>query len=300
MANSVYQIVTERIVKSLEAGRIPWRQPWQGTSLQNAHSKRPYNGINTILLAMECRQDPRWLTYKQAQQMGGQVRKGEKSAIVTFWKKLQQKEDANGEKKGAPFVLRYYNVFNVEQIDGLDLPSIERQPIPFDPDEDPIVSGYKDRPEIITAGDRAFYTPALDRVTMPDASAFDTIQHYRTTLYHELAHSTGHKDRLARDFGRSVGSYAKEELTAEIAAAFLGERAGINTADVMDNSTAYLQSWLKHLKNDSKLIITAAGKAQKAADYILGVDNSVTLKPKQQEQTRPEPKQAEQLTLIAA
>jgi antirestriction protein ArdC len=282
MSNVAYDKVTEAIMERLEAGVIPWRCPWSTMAPQNA-SGRKYNGINVMLLSMQGYKSPVWLTYKQAQERGGTVRKGQKGTPVVFWKWLERKdEDARpGEistRGGKIPFLRYYTVFNSEQCDDLDL-ALPEEP---NPDADPIesaeaiVSGYRMKPTIEYGGGSASYSPTLDRVRCPEISAFDSVPEFYDTLFHELTHSTGHADRLARAsltterarFGSDP--YAREELVAEVGAAMLCHHAGLDIPALVDNSAAYIGSWLKRLKNDKRLVVVAAAQAQKASDYILG------------------------------
>jgi antirestriction protein ArdC len=225
---------------------------------------------------------PYWLTFKQAQELGGHVRKGEKSCPVVFWKWLDVERD--GEKERVPF-LRYYSVFNAAQCEGIEshVPSVpgatrEHSPIVA---AQAIVDAMPKRPEIRLGLDRAFYSPGGDYVGMPDPGQFRSAEDWHSVIFHELTHATGHDSRLARKgvsatdgewsaFGSTP--YAKEELVAEMGAAFLCGHAGI-VERTIDNSAAYVASWLSRLKNDPKLVITAAGQAQKAADFILGVDH---------------------------
>lgn len=296
MANSksidVYEIVRDRILTQLEEGVVPWRRPWgtASTTPVNAISKRPYRGINLFLLPVERYQDNRWVTFKQAQGLGGSVRKGEKSSSVVFWKMLPARNDSEGvtvadhqngsgadERRVVPF-LRYYNVFNVEQCDGLNLPARETVPA-VEPDAaaDAIIAGMPNRPAIVHGnGDRAFYAPGADSITMPARSTFPTAGGYYSTIFHELTHSTGHKSRTDRhadlaNFAFGCEDYGKEELVAEFGAAFLGALAGIDTDATLVNSAAYIASWQRAIKNaDRRLLISAASKATKAVSYITG------------------------------
>jgi len=275
--NKVYDIITEKILAQLEKGKIPWRKPWTCTDHKNIISRKPYRGINVWMLDIAAEErgykSHYWLTYKQAQKLGGTVRKGEKANIVVFWK-INTREDEDGEEKSFPF-LRYYNVFNVEQCDGIDAPAEET--ISFDPIEkcEAIVSNMPNRPDIKHAGDRACYYPSLDYVNMPHPETFENEPLYYSVLFHELAHSTGHPGRLDR-FGTDnkpapFGSpdYSKEELIAEMTAAMLCATVNIEN-NTLENSAAYIQSWLTVLNDDPKMVVHAAGKAQKAADFITG------------------------------
>lgn len=284
MSFDLYQTVTDQIVTMLDAGVVPWRSPILGRSSaghpKNMDSRKPYRGVNVFLLAFTAYahgyESSYWMTYKQAKEKGGNVKKGEKSSLVVFWKQLETKDRQTGEEKTIP-MLRYYNVFNLSQIEGIAAPDV----VPFTPTEfnpieaaESIVKGYEGCPVIEHGGQQAYYRPSSDTVRMPEASRFATNEEYYSTLFHELAHSTGHRSRLDRGFEdspRPFGSadYGKEELIAEMAAAFLGGQAGIKPA-VIENQAAYIGGWLKQLKSDKKLVIAAAGSAQKAADWIKG------------------------------
>lgn len=275
----VYQIITDRLIGILEAGTIPWRKPWnygsEGGPL-NLVSRRHYQGINCFLLACTSYDSPYWLTYSQAQKLGGHVRKGETGNYIIFWK-IYEREDASTEdgKKRLP-VLRYYTVFNVEQCEGITVPP---QDIATWHEHDPIEAAENiiltmpNRPTVDISGTKACYSPLRDHVQIPELFRYEKCEEYYSTFFHELAHSTGHESRLNREgiagnhfFGDAV--YSREELVAEMAAAFLCGHCGIENATIQ-NSAAYLHSWIKALRGDRRLAITAAAQAQKAADYIL-------------------------------
>ena len=235
------------------------------------------------LLASENFSSPYWVTFKQAKQLGGNVRKGERSTPCVFWKWIARKnendETGETENKKIPLV-RYYNVFNVEQCDGITHKRLEAdhaEPVPFNPIEaaEAIVSGYPEPPTIAQDGrGSAFYRPATDSIHMPMQESFDSEAHYYATLFHELSHSSGSEKRLARpgvtNRARYGGhEYSQEELVAEMGAAFLLAEAGIDSDGLVDNSAAYVASWLKALRNDKKLVVLAAAQAQKAVDHIL-------------------------------
>lgn len=279
MKKSVAEIITEQIIDRLEAGTIPWRKPWTPLAgpgaPRNLVSGKPYRGINVLLLANQPFSSPYWLTFKQAQDKGGNIRKGEKGTAVVFWNWVEVEDTETGEEKSIPF-MRYYTVFNLEQTEGIVAPpssvAIEK---PFNPIQaaENIIAAMPQRPEIRHIGNQAYYKPAIDFVNMPPQATFHQEEGYYCTLFHELAHATGHSSRLARKGVTEPSTfasheYSKEELIAELAAAFLCSETGIEQITI-DNSAAYIQSWLKELKNDNSLIILAAGQAQKAADFIM-------------------------------
>lgn len=266
--NAAYEAIFNKIVQALEAGVIPWKQPWSTVRPQNAKTGRPYNGINFFVLSMSKFSDPRWMTYNQARELGGLVRKGEKSTPIVFWTIIKKDDAATGKEKSFP-VLKYFNVFNVEQIDGLELePLAENTPKDKIDAAELIVEGYLDMPAI-NKSNRAAYSPSLDVLLMPEMSAFKTSEDYYATLFHEMAHSTGHESRLNRKLDTSFGNenYSQEELIAEFTSAMLCSVAGID--NTLNDSAAYIAGWLKALKNDKNMLVHAASKAQKAADYIL-------------------------------
>ena len=276
MTNKVYDIVTDRILEALDQGTVPWHKPWSSVGgPRNATTNRPYHGINTILLGMAPYTDQRWLTYKQAAQLGGNVRKGEKSSLVIFWKQIPVDTDRDGEEVTRTIpLLRYFNLFNVAQCDSLTLEPVETNHIEPIEAAQAMVANMPNPPSINhDGGDRAYYVPARDSIHMPTVTAFHSAGEYHSTLFHELSHSTGHASRLNREsldtpapFGSEV--YSREELVAEFGASFLSATAGID--NTLDNSASYIAGWSKALKADNRMVVTAASQGQKAADYILG------------------------------
>ncbi|MBC6609047.1 DUF1738 domain-containing protein [Hymenobacter sp. BT188] len=274
----VYQIVTDRIVAALEGGVIPWRKPWNAVYglPRNYATGVAYSGINAFLLHFSGAL-PFFMTFKQALALGGHVRKGAKGHLVVYYNVSVRENEHTGKEEKLPF-LKYYTVFSVEDIEGIafDLPAVERHAhTPIEAAE-AIVAGWQERPTIEHLHQRATYSPALDRVNMPALATFTTPEGYYATLFHELTHSTGHASRLDRPDltageGKGSASYAREELTAEMGASFLCAAAGLDTAQTEENAVAYIQSWLERLKNDKKLVLQAASKAQRAAKLILGV-----------------------------
>jgi antirestriction protein ArdC len=283
-----YETVTARIIESLKAGIIPWAKPWKGNGSndpfpRNFRTGTPYRGANVLILWSSIYTSPYWLTYKQAQELGGNVRKGEKGTQILFWKigkrdaKPVEAEGQQDDKDRKTFFCRAYTVFNVEQCDGLKVPeAIAALPeVPQDERCEAIVTGWADGPglELNNAHEgRAYYRPRTDSVHMPTRNRFVDAPHYYATLFHELIHSTGHESRLNRTFGATFGDhlYSKEELVAEVGSSFLCAIAGITNERTEQNSTAYIQHWIEALKGDSRLVITAASAAQKAADAIVG------------------------------
>lgn len=273
-----YEVVTERILSALENGVVPWRRPWTVHSPQNAISKRPYRGINVFLLAVTQYTDHRWLTFNQAKEIGGNVRRGEKSTPVVLWKWLKKENEETGKVEEVPF-LRFYSIFNVEQCEGLNLLAAENvtlNPVKRIAAAEEIVKGYPNPPRLEYGGDRACYIPAKDLVRMPSLERFECAERAYSTLFHELGHSTGHANRLNRknvteSMGFGSETYSREELCAEMSAAFLCNRAGIESDTMTEQSASYIAGWLRALKNDRKLVVTAAAQAQKAVDHILNV-----------------------------
>lgn len=287
--NKVYEIVTEKIIGELEKGNIPWRQPWDKVAPPiNLISKKPYRGINILLLMCRGYSSPYWLTFRQAKTLGGSVRKGEKASLIVFWKWTEKpEEDEKGviKMKPVPF-LRYFTVFNTEQVEGIEdhIPDRESQR-PFDPigKAQEIFDDMPNRPIIQHGRARASYSPALDTVSLPHAHQFESASDYYSVAFHELTHSTGHKSRLDRLDAENLApfgseDYSKEELVAELGSAFLCAEAGIDAA-IVRSSAAYIQNWLKVLKDDKKMIVFAGARAQKAADLILGKLEQVAEEP---------------------
>ena len=271
----IYKEVSDRIIAQLENGVIPWQKPWIASNQAISRSTgKPYSLLNQMLLGTP----GEYLTFAQCQKEGGKIKKGAKSQMVVFWKWVETEDEETHEKKQVPF-LRYYNVFHISQCDGLA--AKHEQPLPntanADEAAESIIAAYIQRSGVRViheSGDRAYYTPFTDRVVLPCMEQFSETAEYYSTAFHELTHSTGHASRLNRlektaFFGTEA--YSKEELIAEIGAAALVNYAGLETANSFRNSAAYVQNWLKVLKDDKRFIVSAAGKAEKAVDLILGV-----------------------------
>src|SRR5262249_6858071 len=290
-AKDVYAIITERITAALEGGTAPWHQTWTaGMAPQSLVTRHPYRGVNVFVLAMTARAagygSPYWLTYNQARSMGGNVKRGEHGTPVVFWKffDVLVVDDTDGEletttttrARRRPPLLRYYTVFNVEQTEGIAVPApLGAAPVvPIDGAER-IVAGMPRAPRIVESLDGgAYYTLRLDTVHMPARCRFGRSEDFYAVLFHELTHSTGHVSRLNRstlnDAGRfGDANYSREELVAEMGAAFLCGVAGIENSTI-EQSAAYLKGWLRALAWDPRILLSAAAHAQKAADFILG------------------------------
>ena len=266
--NDIYQTVTDRIIAALEQGTAPWLKPWAdgkcGTmGPYNAASGRPYNGINWLVLG-----SGGWLTFKQAKELGGSVRKGEKGTQIVFWSFPKIRDTETGEEKVVPFA-KGYTVFAVEQCDGIDAAKL-KAPAPITAGQTNInVIAAQAGAQVRHGGSRAYYSPSTDHVQMPSLDAFESADAYAGTLAHELVHWTGHQSRCDRQFGKRFGddAYAFEELVAEIGSAFVCAQTGIALEGLQHDS--YVASWLKVLKGDKRAIFTASSQAKKAAEFLL-------------------------------
>lgn len=275
MSKTVYEMVTERIIEELEKGSIPWEKPWSGrrSGAYNFITKRSYSLMNQMTL----KHRGAYGTFKQWTEKGGKIRRGEKSEIVVFWKfQIVEEENEDGEKEEKKIpMLRYYNVFHISQVDGVELKEEEL------PEVEPIESAEKIKRDYVErehikileyATNEAFYSPAGDFIQVPERNQYKDVNGFYATLYHEMIHSTGHKSRLNRlekdaHFGNGV--YSREELCAELGSAFLMNLLGLENKKTIRNSAAYIQSWIKVFKNDPRFIVSAAGKAEKAVKFIM-------------------------------
>ncbi|MBQ2977910.1 MAG: DUF1738 domain-containing protein [Clostridia bacterium] len=271
----IYSEVTNRIMEQMEQGIIPWQKPWVacGKAISRTAGK-PYSLLNQMLLG----RPGEYLTFKQCQEAGGKVRKGEKSQMVVFWKWIETEDEETGEKKEVPF-LRYYNVFHIDQCEGVTAKHTTETAFPdgaaADEAAQGIIADYLKRENVKLQhqeGDRAFYRPGTDEIVLPLMKQFRSTAEYYSTAFHEITHSTGHEKRLNRlthaaFFGTE--DYSKEELVAEIGAATLVNHCGIETSSSIRNNAAYIQNWLSVLKDDKRFIVSAAGKAEKAVQLIL-------------------------------
>lgn len=270
----MYQTVTDNIIRALEAGVKPWVCPWTGSGAAsglpaNFSTGTAYSGINIMLLWSSAAElgytDPRWLTYKQAAEQGGQVRKGEHGTTIIYYKMLEKENEA-GETEHIP-MLKTFTVFNVQQIDNLAVEYAALPAASFDPIEKAEALTVRSGAKITEKGIQAFYRPSTDEIYLPERFRFNNAADFYATQLHELIHWTGAKSRLNREKGGKYGSdkYAFEELIAELGCAFLMADLGI-TGDVQHES--YISSWLKALNDDKRFIFKAASAASKAHRYL--------------------------------
>lgn len=297
MSLNVYQMVTDRIIAQMEKGIIPWRKPWNlfgGFSEEECAisyvSRRPYSLLNQWLLG----KPGEWMTFKQMAERGGRLKPGEKSKFVVFYQMLHKEDPEHLDENGKPKIvhiplLKYYNVWHIDQIDGIETKIVKGEDAaPKEPKLSPneraeeIIGGYllqQSHPSFNPKrSNEAFYRPSTDEVVVPLMEQYDNVAEYYSTAFHELVHSTGHKDRCARKgitdlsfFGSH--EYSKEELVAETGAAMLVYESGLDSESAFRNSVAYLQNWMQSLKNDPKMIVWAASKAEAAVKWILGIKN---------------------------
>ena len=287
MAQNVYQMVTDRIIEQMGKGEIPWRKPWSWTSMDadgyaiSYTTRQPYSLLNQFLLG----KPGEWLTFKQVKDLHGSIKKGAKSRFVVWYSQIQITEtnkDGEEEIKKIP-VLKYYNVFHIDDCEGIKskivLGEKVQAPAADNASENAILAYLmretslkfqNDKPS-----DKAYYSPSTDMVVVPMISQYKDNAEYYSTTFHELVHSTmkaSRCDRMGDNKHSFFGNedYSREELVAEIGSAMLCNRMGVDTNKAFKNSVAYLQGWIKALKNDPKAIVWAASRAEKAARYILG------------------------------
>jgi antirestriction protein ArdC len=284
----VYARVTDRIISDLEQGVRPWMKPWNAEHAAGRitrplrHNGTPYRGMNVLLLWGEAVSKgyaaPIWMTYKQAQELGANVRKGEHGALVVYANTVTMTDtDDKGQdiEREIPF-MKGYTVFNVEQVDGLPVHYYAQpvNPLPLSERIEHADSFIKATAAAIRhGGNSAYYSPDRDAVQMPPFEAFRDKESYYATALHELTHWTKHEKRLNRSFGRQRfgdAGYAREELVAELGSAFLCADLGL-TPEIRDDHAAYLGHWLTILKDDKRAIFSAAAHAQRAADYLNGL-----------------------------
>lgn len=284
---AIYKRVTDKIVGLLDSGTVPWNKPWNPSTEcpMNLISKKAYKGINIWLLLYSPYESRFWVTYKQAKDLGGNVKKGEKGTKLIKVNKFLVKnkdEEEEGEETDTGFVVTSINeftVFNVEQCEGFEYPANDSEKLDFNSIEsaEDIIDAMPVKPLILhEKQDKAYYVPVLDKVVMPEATQFKTREHYYHTLFHELGHSTGHEIRCKRKeimkpnfFGSH--DYSREELVAEFCSSFICAVAGIDKEQCVENSAAYIQGWSRKLKDNPSWLAIACGQATKAANYILNI-----------------------------
>lgn len=283
--SKVFDYLNQRVTEMLDNGIIPWHKPWRGARVQpmNIHGNA-YRGINWFLFMLMGHDTPVYLTFNQIKKMGGTIREGEeKSYYPVYFYTYVKKENDDGTEKSFP-VFKYYRVWNVESVEGITLPAkVQKMLSVPKADHDPLEQGeavIKNMPNAPTmnyGGDRACYSPTLDTLKCPKLEQFDTPEDFYLTMFHEMTHSTGHDKRLSRKSvtdAAAFGSheYSREELVAEMGACMLADACGIDMEGAhIDNSASYIASWAKKIKDEPKLLATAAAQAQKAMDYIMGV-----------------------------
>jgi antirestriction protein ArdC len=287
VSKDIYEIITARFIDQLKKGTVPWQKPWMG--VQNIVSKKPYRGINSLILGGSDFQSPYWLTFKQAHDLGGNIKKGEKATPVIYYKLFEKRDDhgnlvlgSNGRPTRIPFI-RWSNAFNLDQTEKISPPAQTATQEVIHPLDKAakIVQEAKICP-IYHTGFAAVYSPGEDVIRMPAQKTFRSPEAYYQTLFHEMTHSTGHASRLDREgvtlpikFGSE--RYSKEELIAELGASFLSNEAGILNEVQFDNSAAYLGSWIEKFQNDPRMIFTASSQAQRSTDFILGIEQKESL-----------------------
>lgn len=283
MAKTVYEMVADRIIEQLESGVIPWEKPWSGTrsGAYNRISKKSYSLLNQMLL----KHKGEYATFKQWSELGGKIRKGEKSEIIVFWKMIpveEEQEDGLKIVKQIP-LLKYINVFHISQVEGVEpLPKEKLNDIAPIENAEIILKNYWTRENITIEhiyGNKAFYSSICDLIQLPLFEQFKEANEYYATAFHESIHSTMKENRCNRAEERknklvAFGSeeYSKEELIAELGSATLMNIIGIETKKSFRNSSAYIQNWLQVLKNDIKFIVSASSKAEKAVNYIMNAE----------------------------
>jgi len=268
----IFMVVTDQILKQLGQGIVPWRRPWTSNGPTSYATNKEYQGINTLLLQSQY-ESPYWLTFRQAQKMGGSVRAGEKGSPIVFVDRIMKEEkNKEGETVIKPIhFLKYYTVFNWCQTKGLP----EKVPVERDNQQIPSAEELLRRrgPCIDTDTERAYYRPHSDKIYLPTLDQFESSEEYYATAFHELTHWTGGAGRLCRDsfssyhMGKDVRS--QEELVAEMGAAFLCQIAALDTSQTLQNSTAYIQSWIPHLQNNPKWVLKASKQAREAVEFVL-------------------------------
>ena len=288
-----FQTITDQIVESLENGHIPWKKPWVCSIPKNLKTNKEYRGINHLMLSMIPSKYPYFATFNQIKELGGTVLKGSKSIPIYFYSPIVKQEkilvDGNNGNEEIDFkeksfwIIKQYQVFSMEQVDGIDLSQFIDPELDFKPalNAEKLIESYfqNDLMPIIYGGSRAYYILGKHEIHLPSRGSFKSEAEFYSTCFHEMIHSTGHKERTNRheklkiedipEYHTQNEQYAYEELVAELGASMLASYTGVDTSESFTNSKGYIQSWIKHLKNDKHLIYRASSKAQEAVDYIL-------------------------------
>ena len=272
-----FEKITNEIISMIETEKIlPWQKPWNVIPARNLLSGKPYRGFNFLYLNSQPFKSPFWMTFLQCREFGGRIKAGAKSRIIFFWEKSTYTDKETGElEKGV--LSKYYQVFNLEQTEGIPeekIPRLQNEHKNPIEEAERIIQNYPNKPEInFHNQDSAYYSPVKDQIWMPSRESFKNQEDFFGVLFHEAVHSVGHSSRLNRkaitekiNFGSEA--YSREELVAELGAAFLCSESGIVNKTI-NRSSAYLQSWLKALKSDSRMIVHAGQAAEKAVRYIL-------------------------------
>ena len=287
---TIYEIITNKFIEQLEKGIVPWQKPWSVGSYNAKEvaisytTRKPYSLLNQMLLGWRAGE---YLTFKQIQDLKGSVKKGAKSQMVVFYTpiKVTEKDKVTNEdiEKTIP-CLKYYNVFHIEDTNGIqskieNSTETETKVNPIESAEN-LIQGYLSREKNLKfindrLTDKAYFSPLRDLVQVPTMKQYKVVEEYYSTIFHELTHSTMTEKRCNRKTNCNFGSefYSKEELVAEIGSAFLCSLSGIDNTKVFNNSVAYIQSWLKALKNDTKLVVIASSQAEKAVKYIANLQD---------------------------
>jgi antirestriction protein ArdC len=279
---NIYQTMTDRIMSQLAAGVVPWRKTWTAGLPKSLTTRKEYRGVNILVLGFAEFTSRYWVTYRQALQLGGHVRKGERATPVIYWKwrtaeDLKRLEVNTGRQNLAPCYPFTSAVFNLDQVEGVARPQddVPAQPNGRFESAEQLINAMPNKPEIVHGATREpVYYPDMDRVALPHIGQFENADEYYAALFHELAHSTGHVKRLNRGEeaqGDRLERYSFEELVAEFAAAFLCACVGINNPDKVGRQADYIDGWSKIFQKDTRIIVRAASAAQRAADYIRGI-----------------------------
>lgn len=283
---SIYQIITDKFIEMLEKGVVPWQKPWSNFNKNDVAisytTRKPYSLLNQMLLGWKSGE---YLTFKQIQDLKGQIRKGAKSSIVVFYSptKITEKDKVTGEDVEKLIrCLKYYNVFHIDDTIGISskisVDETKETKVSYIESAENLIQDYLEREKTLKfvndkVSNSAFFSPSQDIVQVPCIKQYKVVEEYYSTAFHEFTHSTLIEKRCNRKVGNRFGDekYSQEELVAEIGSAMICSIVGIDNAKVFNNSVAYVQSWLSKLRNDSKMIVVASAQAEKAVKYIANI-----------------------------